>query len=65
MKLYYEAYGKLELIGTFETKEDCLKEISEFWKNLEYRIPYYRMIEHDDYLWIDIGFHFRFYRIYE
>ena len=65
MKLYYEAYGRLEYIGDFETKDDALEEIRQFWYSCGYDVPYFRIIDHPEYYFIDFGSWSRFYRLYK
>ena len=65
MKLYYEVYGKLEYIGDFNTKDDALEEIRQFWYSCGYDIPYFRIIDHPEYYKIDFSSHVQFYRLYK
>lgn len=64
MKLYYKKNNSLEYIGDFGTEEDALKEIKEFWNDLGYYVPYFRLIKHEEYTTIDFGSHTLFYRLY-
>lgn len=65
MKLYYKKDNNLEYIGDFITEEDALNEIKNFWSDLGYTIPYFRLIRYEEYTTIDFSSHTLFYRLYK
>lgn len=56
---------RLTNICNIDNLDDGMHKIKKIFKgtNLEHRLHYFRVVEHDDYYWIDYGSHYTFFRI--
>lgn len=60
-----EKRGEAIFLGTYTSQILALKEISDMWKRLNFVPNYIRYIEGENYLEIDYGSHYLFYRVTE
>lgn len=62
---FRDSDGVTENICNVDNLEDGLDVIKQIFKNSspEHRLHYFRVVEHDNYHWIDYGSHYSFFRI--
>lgn len=62
---FQDSDGVIENICNVDSLEDGLDVIKQIFKksNLEHRLYYFRVNQHEDYYWIDYGSHYSFFRI--